>query len=235
VVAAIEASNADIVALQELNHPAAESIERDLAARYPYQVLQPDVKVGGMGILSRYPLHVQDVTLPPESWLGGPQVVEVDIAGTAVTLFHFHALSTSLGKGGPLRFVPSTMEWSIRERERQAQAIASFAAAHPQPLLAVGDFNTTDQTRAYAIVRGVLGDAWRRAGWGPGGTFPGAASSGSSRPSIAGLAVPMWLVRIDYIFYSDDWQVHSAQIGPWDGVSDHRSLLATLQLSHRDE
>jgi endonuclease/exonuclease/phosphatase (EEP) superfamily protein YafD len=97
------------------------------------------------------------------------------------------------------------------------------------------DFNACDQSTAYAIVTRVLGDAWREAGWGFGHTFPGALSPGSSRPIILGLPVPMWLLRIDYILHSRDWRTHWARIGPWDGVSDHRPVLARLVLSHVTE
>jgi endonuclease/exonuclease/phosphatase (EEP) superfamily protein YafD len=45
----------------------------------------------------------------------------------------------------------------------------------------------------------------------------------------------MWLLRIDYIFHSRDWRTHWARIGPWDGVSDHRPVLARLVLSHVTE
>jgi hypothetical protein len=41
----------------------------------------------------------------------------------------------------------------------------------------------------------------------------------------------MWVLRIDYIFHSRHWQARSARIGPWDGVSDHRPVIATLVLT----
>jgi hypothetical protein len=36
----------------------------------------------------------------------------------------------------------------------------------------------------------------------------------------------MWLVRIDYIFHSDAFNVISAHFGPWDGASDNRPVRA---------
>lgn len=93
------------------------------------------------------------------------------------------------------------------------------------------DFNVGDQNTPYGIVTRELGDAWRAAGWGLGHTFPGALSPGSSRPVIHGIAVPKWLLRIDYVFYSRDWHVCWARIGPWDAVSDHRPVLAHLVLA----
>lgn len=77
---------------------------------------------------------------------------------------------------------------------------------------------------------GVLADSWREVGWGLGHTFPGTASSGSSRHRVAGILVPKWLIRIDYIFHSPQWQALEAWIGSWDEVSDHRPVLARLSI-----
>src|SRR4051794_25092186 len=58
VVAAIRASGADVVAIQELSRPVATVIERDLASEYPYQELAPQHDDTGMGVISRYPPQV---------------------------------------------------------------------------------------------------------------------------------------------------------------------------------
>ena len=97
-------------------------------------------------------------------------------------------------------------------------------------MIALGDFNATAESAAYATVTNVLADAWREAGWGPGHTFPGADSPGSSRHRIAGILIPKWLLRIDYVFHSFHWQTLKAWIGPWDDVSDHRPVMVRLAL-----
>ena len=225
VVAAIRTSNADVITLQELNPLAAEAIQRDLAREYPYQALDPQFGVTGMGVISRYPLKPSDERLPGETWVGTPQVLLLDFRGTPVVVLHFHPVPTNLGRRGQ-------MDWSIRERERQARSVADFIAAHPGPLIAPVDLNANDQSAAYDIITDVLVDSWREAGWGLGHTFPGADSPGSSRPQLAGVPVPMWLARIDHIFHSTHWQATAAWIGPWDGVSDHRPVVARLTLSN---
>jgi endonuclease/exonuclease/phosphatase (EEP) superfamily protein YafD len=45
-----------------------------------------------------------------------------------------------------------------------------------------------------------------------------------------GIDVPKWLIRIDYVFCSYDWQAIDARIGPWDGKSDHRPVIAEVAL-----
>ncbi|MFL5802007.1 MAG: endonuclease/exonuclease/phosphatase family protein [Roseiflexaceae bacterium] len=223
IVGAIHNAGADVVAIQELNTATAAYIQRDLADAYPYQVLDPHEGDSGMGVISRYPLRRVDAALPGD-WIGEPQALSLNLHGTWVTLLHFHARSTDIGSIDRMA--------TVRERERQARTLAAFAAARPEPLVALGDFNATDQSVAYTTMASVLADSWREAGWGPGHTFPGAASSGSSRHRIAGILVPKWLIRIDYIFHSPHLRAVGAWIGPWDEVSDHRSVLVRLALKH---
>lgn len=221
LIAALRASEADLIALQELNPEQAAAIARDLRADYPYQILDAQPGVIGMGVISRYPLRSLDVELPGV-WIGRPQALEVMFGATPVTLLNIHAI--------PPRFPLARLEWTIRERERQAETIVAFAAAHPGPLLVLGDLNATERSVAYATVTRHLADAWQAADVGLGHTFPGVYGEGSSRPAVAGIPVPQWLVRIDYIFHSAEWETLSARIGPWDGGSDHRPVLAVLAL-----
>jgi vancomycin resistance protein VanJ len=219
VIAAIRASAADVVALQELSPWVAAMIERELTREYPYQALAPQRDDSGMGLISRYPLRPSKAQ-PPADWRRIPQVLELDLRGTPILLINIHAASP----------VFPDMEASVRERERQAQTIADFATAHPQPLIVLGDFNAGDLSTAYQIVAGTLVDSWREVGWGLGHTFPGEVGPGTSRPTVLGIPVPMWLVRIDYIFHSQHWRAVTAEIGPWDRSSDHRPVVAQLVL-----
>jgi len=223
VVAAICASDADVIGIQELNPAIARAIARDLARDYPYQVLAPhENSPAGMGTISRYPLHPTADALPGE-WLGAPQVLSLTWQGRQVTVLNLHPVSSTADAAMTPR--------QSRERARAAHALVRFARECSTPLIITTDFNVGDQNTPYAIVTQELGDAWRAVGWGLGHTFPGALSSGSSRPVIRGIAVPKWLLRIDYVFYSRDWRACWARIGPWDAVSDHRPVLTHLVLA----
>lgn len=225
MVASLRASDADIIALQELGTPLAEAIQKQLSEDYPYQILEPKRTNDGMGVISRYRLEATDAQLPGR-WLGKPQVLHVEFAGSQITFVNIHCISISL----------STFAWqqnierAARERERQAQTLADVAERRSTPLIVVGDFNTTDQTMAYRLLTRLLHDAWREGGFGFGHTFPGpyapfgAVSSGEHWP------VTLWLARIDYIFHSDEWYTRAAQTGPEGGHSDHRPVVATLAL-----
>jgi endonuclease/exonuclease/phosphatase (EEP) superfamily protein YafD len=100
-------------------------------------------------------------------------------------------------------------------------------------LIIAGDFNASDLNDSHGILTEHLYDAWREAGSGLGNTFPGVSRQDtphSSRPDPFGIDVPKWLIRIDYIFCTYDWQPIDARIGPWDGHSDHRPVIAELAL-----
>jgi endonuclease/exonuclease/phosphatase (EEP) superfamily protein YafD len=223
IVAALRASGADLIALQELNPEVGAAIARDLALEYPYQALELRYGVAGMGVISRYPLHAPDRQLPGGHWIGPPQLLSVAFGDQIVDLANIHAVSFG-------NCTLAEIEGSLRERERQAQLVANLAHAGARPLIVMGDFNMTERSVAYALLTAALTDAWRAGGHGLGHTFPGAAGAHSSRPSVLGIPVPMWLIRIDYVFHSRHWRTLSARIGPWDGGSDHRPVLATLEL-----
>lgn len=211
---ALRAADADVLALQELNPAVAAAIQRDLAVEYPYQLLDPQDGVRGGGVVSRYPLRPTGETLGGP-WLGTPHVLKVDVDGQPVTFIRFHAYS------GLER---------VDQREESARVLADYARTHGGPLLVAGDLNATGLSTAHDTITAELGDAWEAAGWGLGHTFPGAASPGSSRPRILGFLVPKWLIRIDYVFYSEHFTPMLARTGPWDEVSDHRPVLVEFGL-----
>lgn len=222
-IQALRRSGADVIGLQELNPSVASAIQRELADTYPYQVLAPKNGVTGMGVISRYPITPTEAALPGR-WVGGPQVLDLSWEGETITLVNFHAIP-------PGTYRPAVLNYTISERERQAQLLAELAASRPGPVILLGDLNASERSDAYAIMTEDLHDVWRENGWGLGHTFPGALSDGSSRPVIAGLPAPKWLVRLDYVFHNQAWETQSARIGPWDGYSDHRPVIATLALT----
>ena len=231
VIETIRASKADVIAFQELNVATVSAIERELNAEYPYRILNPRTGVEGLGVISRFPLAPTGEEIPPQNWTGTPQVLAIDFHGTQALILNMHFIVPMF-----VRDVETThilLEDSIRLRERQTRLVADYVKAHPVPLIMLADLNTGDMSTAYRTVTSVLSDAWREAGWGNGHTFPGGDSAGNSRPRIAGIAVPMWLIRIDYVFHSPHWQAESAWLGPWDGVSDHRPVAARLRLRRK--
>jgi vancomycin resistance protein VanJ len=214
----IRDSGADLVALHELNPENAAAIERELGTLYPYRWLEPRAGVTGSGILSKYRFdRVDPQPLRGPEWIGEPMTIELAMGSRRVTMVGFHAAA------GPD---------FVREREQQARDLAAYARSRSGPVLLAGDLNATDQNSAYAIVTTETRDAWREAGRGFGHTFPGppTPATGGSRPVLLGIPVPLWLVRIDYVFHSDEFEAIDARTNVNQGSSDHRGVIATLVL-----
>lgn len=216
-LATLRAVDADLVFMQELTPGMGEALAAELRDQYPYQILQPEGGVTGMGIISRYPLVPTGESLPL-NWVGEPQIVELSLGDEQVTLIHFHSWAFRLATF-------EVLEHNFRLREAQAFVLANYAreAMGEGPVIAAGDLNAVDRSDAYRRVTQVLGDAWLEGGVGLGHTFPG-----SSRPRLFGVRIPRWIARIDYVFLSDHWQVDGAWLAPFDGVSDHRGVVAEL-------
>jgi vancomycin resistance protein VanJ len=222
---AIREANADVVSLQELNPIIANALQSELLSEYPHQVLHPTWGSNGLGLIGRYPLSV----LNPqgfnfEAWGDAPLFASLNFNGQAITLINAHPAATSLGD----------LDWievSIRSRDAQVTSLAEYAKTRTEPVIIAIDLNATPQNDPYRILSSVLVDSWSEAGWGLGHTFPGAATPGGSRPTRRGRPiVPMWLVRIDYVWHSHHFVAMDVATGPFDEQSDHQPLVATLAL-----
>jgi vancomycin resistance protein VanJ len=225
VINVIRSQDADLVFLQELTPDLVLAVQTRLADIYPYQILDPQPGVSGIGTLSRYPLVDTGIQLPL-NWVGVPQVLNLDFKGADVTLVNFHTFAYNFSSW-------KAVNANLRYREAQAQTLADFAAQTSGPLIVAGDANATDISQTYQnITSGDLRDAWREAGFGLGNTFPGSTVPTSSRWKIGPWYVPQWMVRIDYIFISPHWGVHSTKVAPFDGVSDHRGVISELVLEN---
>jgi vancomycin resistance protein VanJ len=211
VAGTIRAADADVVGLQEVNPALAEDLEVMLAEEYPYQLHDPNVGVTGLSLLSRYPFEVvaaRDVF--QGFWYGHPQLVEVEHPTGSVFVINAHFAHGHL--------------------EDNAGQVVQFVSGQQQPVVVLGDMNTTDLADPYKqLVKGGLRDAWRGAGWGYGSTFPAMSSVGRIRR--VPVLVPSRLVRIDYVFHSAHFTPRVAERLPWDGRSDHLAVVAELSLS----
>ena len=229
VIETIRKENPDVVFIQEMNNNLAGAIERELATLYPYQILRAQDSPAGMGLVAKYPLTTIEGGAAylggdlDGTWVGGPLAVQMDWRGRQVTLVNFHMFPTNslLPEGGLRR------HFAIREA--QAAALASFAR-QAGPAILGGDANAAPQSGAYRVLNGELEEAWMQAGFGLGHTFPGSDTPGGHRPRIGPILSPKWLIRIDYLWYTSEWQAIETRTAVFDGVSDHRGVVAVLHL-----
>lgn len=211
--------DADVVFLQELNWELAKQF-RNKKEYYPYQILDPKDDVTGMGILSKYPLSPTGLKLDL-MWVGEPIIVRMDYLGESIYLLNIHMVPGGI-------YFPSSVEKITSYRIEQAKVIHEFVTSSNIPVIVGGDVNDTPLSTPYKILTKNLEDAWSSAGFGFGHTFPGSDEPGSSRPKLGEWNVPQWLIRIDYIFYSSEIFAVNAYTSPYDGLSDHRGVVAEL-------
>jgi vancomycin resistance protein VanJ len=218
IVAAIRAQDADIVGLQELSALVAGQIDRDLADRYPYRYLLPEPQSYGLGLLSRYPIVQQRLVLPLSA-----QEVVVDIAGMQVTVLNVHMPSPQVqfGRIAPRMLFPSG--YNDTRRARAAPRLLQHLDTISGPLIALGDFNTSEREPLYDQIAARLQDSYRRTSWGIGATFPRL-----QRQAILRVIPP--LVRIDYIWTREQITPARTWVNCDVPGSDHCMLGADLRL-----
>jgi endonuclease/exonuclease/phosphatase (EEP) superfamily protein YafD len=220
----IRAENPDVLLLQELNTGLAGIFQNDLKDVYPYQILEPVDNPAGIGVVSKYPIRLGE-EISSDLWIGGPQVLELDWNEEQIKLVNFHMTPTT----GILPL--DEVEESIRLREQEAHILAGLTNPSGSAIIG-GDANTSSLSDAYQTITNGLIDAYQSSGFGFGHTFPGSTVPESDRPHIGDLYVPAWMIRIDYVFHSEDWTTISARNARFDGVSDHRGVI--VELAKRD-
>ncbi|MHB0858746.1 MAG: endonuclease/exonuclease/phosphatase family protein [Anaerolineae bacterium] len=210
LAAVIRRAGADIVALQEVSHAAAECLTPLLRDIYPYQALHPhnDGPVG-QGLLSRHPIvadtYWRNTSL--DVYLGH-QRSQVDFLGTRLAVYNAHPVPPFMFRR-PLTLFPHSAEMhEVLER----------IADEDDPLLLMGDMNMTDRFDLYHQITTRLTDAFRQAGRG---------GLGLTFPANSRLVPP--IVRLDYIFHDHTFRTICARTLQ-SGGSDHRPVWAELAL-----
>lgn len=216
-LAAIAGEDADVVAVQELVGQTAEALQTKLADSYPYTIL--DLGKGTNGLLSRYPIVKSEWFQPGEIWRPAIHAV-LDVHGTPVHVFVVHPMPPGFTWHDHWHLPTGLTDQS--RQERQMAGIAERVAALDEPVVVMGDLNTSDRSRAYATLAAVLIDAHREAGRGFGFTFPYGIQLPRGR-------LPGPFVRLDYVFHSPDLYAEQVHVGCGAG-SDHCYLVARLNL-----
>lgn len=230
----IRQSGADLVLLQEVSPTHAEGVLPGLMDLYPYQSSQEDNRRWGDNIsLSRYPIvesQYFDLGVPNHP---DPLRLVVDAPKGRLAVYNVHLD----WPGGYTRqpepifqslfennfYFRSVLGYDESIRNLQIERLLAKLQTEPYPHIVGGDFNMSAASIMYNHVAAQLQDSFREAGWGLGTSWPDASVRG-----MAGWIPP--LVRIDYIWHSDDLQSVSARVGSPVG-SDHLPVLADLVFS----
>jgi vancomycin resistance protein VanJ len=210
----------DIVALQELTPWMVEALLAEAGTVYPYRLVSLDIPYRGQGLFSRFPMEPHSMTGPQECTT---QSARISTPNGDVIVYHVHPPSSNV-----LVYMEDGVSVSRAVRESLAlhaaciDAVLVDAQTRIEPVIVLGDLNTTDQSDAYSLLRRSLYDAHREAGWGLGHTFP--AYIGSFR----GIPILPRQMRIDMIFYDDSFRALTCRVGADYGESDHHPVIAEL-------
>lgn len=200
----------DILLLQEVFPPRQAALGERLADRFPTQVTVQSPGVGGVSVLSRYPLvetrPIGDATERSRS----TQVVVLDVAGQQVQIVPVHLISPCPSCGASM-----IERLELEGDVRRAEMGTILTALDPDlPAIVGGDFNSTDRSEPYRrLTAAGFRDPQREAGSGPGFTWPNDRGVGA-------------LFRIDWLLVRGLVPVE-AVVGD-GGPSDHRPVVADL-------
>ncbi len=202
-------SDLDVVALQEISDPATEALTETLADEYPYTALDHQ-----LALLSRYPIR----PLYVPSIMMESQLAIISLPENDVYVWNVHA--------------PTGVQKRIwKEQARDLRIVKRHLLKTDDPVLLVGDLNTTYRNENYQLIANHMTDTYAAAGEGLGLTYPAPDVIYTETPLFANhLEWLPPLFRIDYIFASDHWQVIDATVIEDGYGSDHLPIVATVSL-----
>lgn len=204
----------DVLVLQEVFAPRWDELESELADRYPTRQWFESPGVGGVAVLSRFPLVGEPRPVGEASRVTrSTRVVVLEVDGQEIQVVPLHLISPCPSCG------PSFLErLELEGVTRRAEIAEVLAALDPSlPAVVAGDLNSNDRSDPYrALVQAGFEDPHRQVGRGPGFTWPN---------SDAG--IPAFL-RIDWVLARGFEPVY-AFVGE-GGPSDHRPVLVDLRI-----
>lgn len=228
IAAYLAASDADVVALEEVSTSSWRRLERLLASRYPYRFAFPLDTAAGIALLSRIPfaeptieyladpglpsivteIHLprnyRDTEVGPEEEAGREIPDRIAHPTVGVGLLITHPLSP-------------TTRYGWRLRNEQLRAVARYRMKLPGRAIVVGDLNVTSWSPVFEELLEEAGLLDTRKGFGIQPTWPALG--------VANLA----LVPIDHVLVSPHFEVASRKVGPYVG-SDHLPVTVDLEV-----
>jgi vancomycin resistance protein VanJ len=211
IAEAIRASDADLVALQELRPEHLPALNAALAPDYPHSYTLGVELYHTIGLLSRLP--IEEVTPLSDPPFERALLARLRVEGRPLAVVVAHLTPTNMLDKGLAR-LPTTVTERYTRRGQQAEALLEFARTRAEPLVVLCDCNLTDTSEAYTHLRADLRDSFAEAGWGPGYTM-----------LVPVLDLPAQ--RLDYIWHTPELVAVDARVGPRGG-SDHLPVVARL-------
>lgn len=218
IVNFINSHNPDIICFQEFDNRKKKSNDFN---SYPYRYIDGgfinEEKKVLQAIYSKYPIIDKGLLNFPES-SNQAMFVDVGVAIDTIRIYNLHLESFKVRLGSLKRERSDRLFKRLRE---------SFAKQHEQATIlkehlgktsffkvVCGDFNNTQFSSAYHLIKGDMEDAFAKKGSGYGKT------------------IDFWYfpLRIDFVLSDPELEVTSYKSFNI-GLSDHEPIMATLQLS----
>ena len=208
----------DIVCFQESFY----ALKRNNAlGQYPYKFV--DFVYGKhsgkviQSIYSKYPILKLDSIVFPKS-ANTAIFADLLVEGDTIRVYNVHLQSFRIEPNlGTIKNVESSRllarsKTVIAKQSQQAAMIRESMDASPYKKVLVGDFNNTQYSRVYRIIKGDMKDSYREKGKGFGKTFD----------------LMKFPIRIDYIMADPEFEVlehHNFEVK----LSDHFPIMATIR------
>lgn len=184
----------------------------DQMVTLPYAYSQSTRQSEGMTLYSRYDLTRTQVDLFGTE-RSASIMTHIEVNGQKLLLAATHPL-------------PPTGERRFRSRNQQLQGLGSYLAAADEPIILLGDFNTTMWSPYYKRLARKTRLKNARRGFGILPSWP----TQRTFKSVNGPIALLFSVPIDHCFHSPALDVVDARIGAYMG-SDHRPLIVDLSVS----
>ena len=200
----------DIIALQELTPQLGRPLLSKLKNEYPHYLAGGNSSV----IISRYPLTRQQKPYGT----GRSERAIVDTPAGKIDLWNVHPPT-------------AVRQWGWEEQNQFFSLIANEIKDETGPMIVLGDFNSTDQAENYQLIANQLTSVHHAVGSGFGFTYPDPSIIDTIGviPRLGPLPLNP-IVHIDHIFVSDQFTPIETHIIPHGHGSDHRPVVATLQI-----
>lgn len=209
----INEQNPEVLCLQEFDMSYKNAFEE-----YPYQVFSDeDSNKSIQAIFSKYPIKNSKV-IEFESSNNAALYADLQVANYSLRVFNIHLQSLgvsdpeALTNQEPKRLV-KRMSSMFSKQEAQAQLIRSQIDSTPSYSIVAGDFNNTQFSRVYRLIKGAMNDSFIERGSGFGRSFD----------------FKLFPMRIDFILTDQRLEVVEHQ--NFDVLySDHYPISASISL-----
>ncbi|SHJ40854.1 endonuclease/exonuclease/phosphatase family protein [Pseudozobellia thermophila] len=189
---------------------------------YPYHYLKK-IHTGHkvhLGLFSKYPIINAETIHFPNSINNG-SYADIVVREDTIRVYNVHmqSLGVTPGSGNvrskPVDFLYNKLNRRFKNQLQQAKMVEANMAGSPYPKILCGDFNNTQFSSTYHILKGDMADTFIEKGKGLGRTY-----------DLFG--VPF---RIDFIFADQSLEIKSHKNFD-EKLSDHFPVTASFSLKH---